>query len=124
MPDSVKAFLSLGPKFCKVPLDIDRAQLERDFNTWERRLRLMEFFEGKEDSRTDEEKRFYLKKNWTPQAGRCPPLDMFIYKIRQNFDSWIPPVRIKSNMTVEELEGEKVVKNDNDHIYKYCSKNF
>ena len=39
MPDSIKEFLSLGPKFCPKPFDIDRAQMEKDLQVWFRRLR-------------------------------------------------------------------------------------
>ena len=84
MPESIKAFLSLGTKFTPVPLDIDRAELEKDLEGWFRRLRLKFEFNDEEDERSDEEKRFYLKRNWTPPTGKSPHLDMFIFKIRQS----------------------------------------
>ena len=99
IPESIQAFLSLGAKFTPVQLDIDRVQLEKDLESWFRRLRIKEYFGDKKDERTNEEKRFYLSSNWTPPKGRCPPLDMFIYRMRQKFDNWIPPRRIRDNMT-------------------------
>ena len=119
MPESIKAFLSLGTKFTPVSLDIDREQLEKDLESWFRRLRLKYEFNDEEDQRSEEEKRFYLKRNWTPPTGKSPHLDMFIYKIRQKFNNWIHPSRIKDNMTAIEREGEKLIKRDSiDHVYK------
>ena len=118
MSESVRAFLSLGAKFCPNELDIDRAQLEKDLEAWFRRLRLKANFEDKEDLRTEEEKRFYMKSSWTPQAGKFVTLDMFIYRIRKRFDEWVVPKRIKDNMTKAEREGMEEVKNDGEHIYR------
>ena len=44
---------------------------------------------------------------------------MFIFRIRQKFNNWAPPTRIKDNMTPLEREGEKLIKKDSmDHVYK------
>lgn len=119
MPESIQAFLSLGAKFTPVQLDIDRVQLEKDLESWFRRLRIKEYFGDLKDDRTEEEKRFSLSSNWTPPKGRCPPLDMFIFKIRQKFDNWITPRRIRDNMTPLEREGERLIKVDSlTHVYK------
>ena len=119
IPESINAFLSLGAKFTPVQLDIDRAQLEKDLESWFRRLRIKEYFGDKKDERTLEEKRFYLGSNWTPPKGRCPPLDMFIFRMRQKFDNWIPPRRVKDNMSPLEREGERAIKEDSlTHVYK------
>ena len=59
LPESIEAFLSLGAKFTPVQLDIDRCQLEKDLESWFRRLRIKEYFEDKKDERSVEEKRFY-----------------------------------------------------------------
>ena len=100
-------------------MDIDRAELEKNLEGWFRRLRLKFEFNDEEDERSNEEKRFYLKRNWTPPTGKSPHLVMFIYKIRQKFNNWIPPSRIKDNMTAIEREGEKLVKRDSvDQVYK------
>ena len=119
MPESIEAYLSLGAKFTPVQLDIERAELEKDLETWFRRLRIKEYFEDKKDERSEEEKRFYLSSNWTPPKGRCPPLDMFIFRIQQKFNEWIPPRRVRDNMTPLEREGEKAIKIDSlAHVYK------
>jgi hypothetical protein len=49
MPESIKAFLSLGGKFTPAQLDIDREQLEKDMEAWFRRLRIKEYFGDKKD---------------------------------------------------------------------------
>ena len=110
--------LSLGAKFCPVELDIDRKQLEKDLETWYRRLRLKANFSDSEDIRTSEEKRFYNKSSWTPQAGKFPALDYFIFLIRIQFDSWVQPRRITDNMSKEERIGMKMVEKDDSHIYR------
>ena len=118
MSESIKEFLSLGSKFCPNELDIDRAKLEKDLGAWFRRLRLKAHFDDKDDTRTDEEKRFYKKSDWTPLPGKCAALDMFIFRIKKRFDNWIVPKRITDNMTKLERDGMEEVKNDNDHIYR------
>ena len=70
MPKEMEKLLRLGAKFYPVELDIDRKQLEKDLETWYRRLRLKANFSDSEDIRTSEEKRFYNKSSWTPQAGK------------------------------------------------------
>ena len=60
-----------------------------------------------------------MSSNWTPPKGRCPPLDMFIFRIQQKFNEWIPPRRVRDNMTPLEREGEKAIKIDSlAHVYK------
>ena len=61
MSESIKAFLSLGSKFCPNELDIDRAMLEKDLESWFRRFRLKAHFDDKEDNRTVEEQNFTRK---------------------------------------------------------------
>ena len=85
MPTEMTEFLSLGAKFCPVELDIDRKQLEKDLEVWYRRLRIKANYPDSEDTRTEEEKRFYQKSGWTPQSGKFPALDYFIYVIRKKF---------------------------------------
>ena len=105
-------------EFCPNELDIDRAQLEKDLESWFRRLRLKAHFDDKDDMRTEEEKRFYKKSDWTPQPGKFAALDMFIFRIKNRFDAWIVPKRIPDNMTQFEREGMEEVKNDTEHIYR------
>ena len=52
--------LSLGPQFCPVQLDVDRAKIQSDLNAGFRRMRLAYHFHPSEDQRSEEEKRFYL----------------------------------------------------------------
>ena len=58
-----KEVLELGPKFCPVERDLDRAKLQKDLKEGFRRMKIKEYFYPDEDSRNEEEKRFYLKKS-------------------------------------------------------------
>ena len=118
MPDAMKAFLSLGAKFCPVDLDFDRKQMEQDLETWYKRLRVKANYPETEDTRTEEEKRFYLRTGWAPTAGKFASLDLFIHLLKKKAESWIPPVRIKDNMTAEERRGMEMVIKDKDNVYR------
>ena len=55
MLECIAAFLSLGTKFTPVQLDVDRAQMEVDFEAWIRRLRLRHEFHDSDDNRSFEQ---------------------------------------------------------------------
>jgi hypothetical protein len=119
MLEAIEAYLSLGAKFTPVELDIDREQLEKDVKTWFRRLKLKVHFDDQEDKRTEEEKRFYTASEWSPPSGKFPPLDYFIFKMEKKLNEWIPPKRIRDNMTPLEREGERLIIEDSKtHVYK------
>ena len=65
-------------------MDIDRKQLEKDLEAWYRRMKIKANYPESEDNRTEEEKRFYQKSSWTPQPGKFPSLDYFIYLMRKS----------------------------------------
>lgn len=50
--------LELGPKFCPVEHDINRARFQKDLNAGFRRMKLKEHFYPEDDTRTEEQKRF------------------------------------------------------------------
>ena len=55
----------------------------------------------------------------TPPAGKSAALDMFIFRLRELFNNWIPPRRIKDNMTRLERDGKEHIKIDSrTHVYK------
>ena len=53
--------LELGSTFC--PVEHNRARLQKDLNDGFRRMKHMDQFKTDEDSRTEEEIRFYIKKS-------------------------------------------------------------
>ena len=92
--------LELGKKFCPVEKDIDRARFQKDLNDGFRRMEIADYFHPDEDTRTDEEKRFY-----TPNPGWRPPgwgvsksLSKHNQIVQHKFDQWKQPVRIKDNL--------------------------
>ena len=90
--------LSLGPQFCPIKKDVDRARIQYDLNAGFRRMRLAYHFHPSEDKRTEEEKRFYLKKSYDPGRGNNKYLDVHQDFVQQKFDDWKAPLRIKDNM--------------------------
>ena len=63
-----KELLELGPKFCLVEHDIDRARYQKDLNEGFRRMKLEDPFYPDEDVRSEEENRFYIKSGWEPNV--------------------------------------------------------
>ena len=62
--------MEMGPKFCPVESDIDRARFQKDLNMVFRRMKIKDYFYPDEDSRSEEENRFYVKKDdWEPGVG-------------------------------------------------------
>ena len=107
-----KKLLELGPKFCPVDFDLDRARLQNDLNKGFRRMRIKEFFFPDEDSRSEEEKRFYIKKSdWeSPRTNKT--LDVHNMIIQNKFDQWKQPLRIKDNLSVAHREALKNLRTD------------
>ena len=105
--------MSLGPQFCPIKKDVDRARIQSDLNAGFRRMRLAYHFHPSEDKRTEEEKRFYLKKSYDPGRGNNKYLDVHQDFVQQKFDDWKAPLRIKDNMcphmreALEELRKDK-----------------
>ena len=118
IPESVEAFLSLGPKFCPTPPEVDIYGLKKDLWEAERRCRLRLWFADQDDQRSEEEIRFYLNRKWTPPPKTFPECDIFWKRINEKLDKWTPPKRIRSNLTPLENKGKKFVQNDTTHVYK------
>ena len=59
----------MGPKFCPMKKDVDRARLQSDLNAGFRRMRLNYHFHPSVDKRTEEEKLFYITKKFDPGRG-------------------------------------------------------
>ena len=114
MPDSVKAFLSLGAKFCPVDLDFDGKKMDEDLEAWYKRLRVKANYLDSEGGMTEEENRFYQRTGCAPKARKFASLNLFIYLVKKKADQWIPTVRIRDNMTALEIKGMEIVTKDKD----------
>jgi hypothetical protein len=93
-----------GQKFCPVELDPPVVRMQEELNRFFRILRIKWHFYGKEDERSEIEKKFYLKSNWEPPKA-CVELEKFIRSLQDRFDSWKPPQRIRDNLSRLEMKG-------------------
>ena len=96
----------------------NRKIMEEGLEAWYKRLRVKANYPDSEDGRTAEEKRFYQRTGWAPKAGKFASLDLFIYLLKKKADQWIPPVRIKDNMTALERKGMEIVTKDKNNVYR------
>ena len=107
-----RELLELGPKFCPVEHDINRARLQKDLNAGFRSMQLREHFYPEEDSRTEEEKRFYVKRDeWVP-PNTSAALKTHHMVIQNKFDLWKQPTRVASNMSAQQKLAVKELKED------------
>ena len=90
--------MSLGPQFCSVTLDIDRAKFQSDPNAGFRRMTLVYNFHPIEDQRTEEEKYCILQNRYDPGRGGSKHLDVHHDYIQNKFEAWKAPKRIEDNM--------------------------
>ncbi len=116
LTDDQDKVLSLGPKFCPIEKDIDRARFQKDLNAGFRRMKLRQHFEPEEDSRSEEEKRFYLNKSeWEPpRAGVNPALLTHNMVVQQKWDEWKQITRVADNMSVPMRTALKGLRDDPD----------
>ena len=105
--------LELGPKFCPVEHDINRARYQKDLNEGFRRMKLKAKFFPDMDTRTEEEKRFYVKSSWEPPNPNHA-VKTFEMLIQNNFDIWKQPTRIARNLSYSQLQALKELKANDD----------
>ena len=105
--------LELGPKFCPVEHDINRARFQKDLNAGFRRMKLREHFHPDEDTRSEEQKRFYVKsEDWEP-SNPSSSLKAHNMVIQHRFDLWKQPTRVAKNLSRQQQNAIKELK-DND----------
>lgn len=82
------SLLKKGLKFVPTRKKFDFTQLLTDLQTWERRMRLREYFIDEEndissqDVGTDDHKN--SKSNWTPEEGKDKWLDEYIRQVKED----------------------------------------
>ena len=110
------SLLSKGLKFVPTRRNIDLGKLISDLKTWERRMRLKEYFysEENENNENTEDRRFKKKSTWTPKEGRDKWLDLYIQSVK---DDIINGLRRDFKMNVSKAE-EKAMRDllNNDNI--------
>ena len=105
--------LELGPKFCPVEHDINRARYQKDLNEGFRRMKLKAKFYPDEDFRTEEEKRFYVKSDWEPPNPNHA-VRTYEMLIQSKFDVWKQPTRVARNLSHAQIQALKELKNDDN----------
>ena len=95
--------------------------MQKDLDSFFRTLRIKWTFFGKGDKRSELEKKFYMKSDWEPPKA-CVELENFILKIQQKFDSWKPPRWIKDNLSKEERNFIKNIREDTNIVYMWEDK--
>ena len=112
LSESEIEILELGPKFTPVQKDLDRAKLQKDLDYGFRRMKLTDFFHPDEDTRDEEDKRFYVKREgWEPNENQVRPNLMAHNRLIQSkFDQWKQPTKVKSNLSHKQQEALKTLK--------------
>ena len=113
--------LKKGKKFCPVELDPPLIRMQKELNAFYRSLRLEWFFHDQEDSRSDLERKFYQKSNWTPPKAGIE-IERMISRIQEMFDKWKPPRFIKDNLSRKEREFLKEALQNENIIYMWEDK--
>ena len=84
---SQKSLLSKGFKFVPSRRTVDIGKLIPDIKTWERRMRLREYFFDDKDQDQDQDQeysKFKKSSDWTPISGRDRWLDMYVEQVRDD----------------------------------------
>ena len=109
--------MSLGPKFTPTPRK-NKEELENDVKEFCRKLRLLEYFDGVEYTTDDSILR--PKSNFTPPRNRDTTLDNYIdFLAKQPLEG---NDNTKYNLTAEEQNALRQLKEDNDIIIKEADK--
>jgi hypothetical protein len=102
---SQKSLLSKGFKFVPSRRKVDIGKLIADIQTWERRMRLREYFFDDKDQ-DQEYSKFKKSPDWTPNSGRDRWLDMYVEQVRDDIIKGLSK-DFKMNST---NNGEKVLR--------------
>ena len=96
--------LSKGLSFCPTPQKIDWIELKADVEDFSPRLRLKEYFHGRESSNYVSDPNPFKKKNsWTPNKDRDLGLELFIQLLKSDILN-TKPSKIADNLSKHERE--------------------
>ena len=110
-----------GQQFCPVEMDPPVVRMQDELNRFFRILRIKWHFQGKIDERSELEKKFYLKSDWEPPRA-CVELEKFIKNLQYKFDSWKPPRWIRDNLSQEERNLLRNIKNNTNIVFMWEDK--
>ena len=96
-----------------------------DIKTWERRMRLREYFYGREEEQDDDEddliKKKVKKSNWTPAEGRNRWLDQYLVEVKNDIMNGLKR-DFRMNITKLEERALKTLMNDNSIVIRPADK--
>ena len=112
---------SRGKNFCPVELNPPYIRMQRELDSFFRTIRINWHFRDQQDSRSNLEKKFYLKSDWMPPKA-CGEIESMIQQIQLNFDKWKAPKYIKDNLSKAERKLIKEIKEQTDVMYMWKDK--
>ncbi|KAJ8025006.1 hypothetical protein HOLleu_35085 [Holothuria leucospilota] len=100
--------LSKGIKFCPTPLHTDKLLLQKDLDTFKRRLSLFEFVNADCQTGDEEPSRlevllFKNKSMWVPREERDKFLECFLKAVRKDVEDF-QPLNLLRIICLEEIE--------------------
>ena len=117
-----QSLLSKGLKFVPARKSVDKGKLIADLRTWERRMRLREYFRDRDAEEDDaDECRYKKESSWTPNAGRDKWLDAYIKAVKDDVISGLRK-KVKLNMTQAENQAMRDLLNDDDIVIRPADK--
>ena len=95
--------------------------MQQELNYFYRNLRLEWIFKHQQDKRSVLEKKFYERSDWNPPKA-CKEIEDCISRVQEKFDNWNPLKFIKDNLTSNERNLIKDIKNDENVVYMWEDK--
>lgn len=122
LSDPEKKLLTKGLKFVPTRRKIDIGKLLADLKTWERRMRLKEYFYTDENNNFDTGEILFKKRStWTPDKGRDKWLDSYIQEVKDDVIKGLHR-DFKMNITSSEEKAMKDLLNDTSIIIRPADK--
>lgn len=125
LSEAQKSLLSKGLKFVPTRKRVELGKLISDLKSWERRMRLREYFFDKNNSNSHEYNNKFKaekkRKSFTPLPGRDKWMDLYIQNVK---DDIIQGLRknSKMNITKEEENAMREILNDNTIVIRPADK--
>ena len=110
--------LAKGVGFCPTPRNIDSLQLNQDMLNFSRRMRLKEYFFGKQQQ--EDYNPFKPKSSWNPPK-RNQTLELFLHRVCSDIQN-ITFNRHNDNLTREERQALRSLRSNTDIIIKPADK--
>ena len=115
--------LEKGLGFVPTPNMISKTDLRHNFNEFSRKMRCKWYFRDEPSEEFSAIPAFRPKSTWKPPAGdTCDPGDLFLSKLEQELFSFLPEKPQSYNLTKEEWQALKNLKEDRSITIKPADK--